>query len=1247
MNPIIRKARNVCFGLALVLPVHGYSAPGVLADQPLYLAGGRGVPGNLVLTPSVEFPTVQSLANLGAYSSSQRFEGYFDPAKCYQYNYNSDSNLRHFSPTRLLNVDPDFNAVCNLPGEWSGNFLNWATTQTIDPFRKVLTGGYRFRDKTTETWLEKARHPGQSNLATREITGSTLVANSTPFISDRIRVRIEGLGVRMRFSLGDTDVNANPAVYDPGIDSLDLQNAQETHVRVEVCDSSLGVETLESNCVEYDSAWKPEGLLQKNSATLRYSVFGYLNDDSNTRDGGVLRAQQKFIGPEQFEPGTGLASNANSEWDAQTGVLSVNPDPDAASATPGSVVNSGVINYINKFGQLNQNDHKSLDPVSELYYAATRYLKGKGNVATYSDLSGLSTDAINKFSDGFPVITDWDDPVQYECQPAAILGIGDANTHDDKNLPGNSTYRDDEPTMPTEVSSDDSVNVVDQTNRVGTIEGLGDALGEGNSFTGRQNSAYIAGLAYDNLVNDMRPNDPGKQTATTHWVDVLENQVLEPIASNQYYLAAKYGGFDVPDDFDAAGRTEALPEEWWHTNGETLSVGNTSFKRPDNFYIAGQADRMIASLEAAFEGIVAEAVGSSTGVTFNTATLETDTLLFGARFDSADWTGDLFATGLTENETGPPTIDDTETWEAGAILDGRDLEQDPRNIITYDGAAGLGFNWANYANLTARQRDDLSFDGGAGSITLAEDRVTYLRGSPVTGMRDRSSLLGDIINSTPAYVASPDLGWPTGAPFGTDTDTYADFRFEQKDREPVVYVGSNDGMLHGFRGSDGEELFGYIPEFLFSDQADAGLHFLTQPAYQHRYYVDLTPVVSDVYTSGPNGDPADWRTILIGGGRTGGKGIFALDVTEPGGFSEANAADLVMWEFTSDDDPRMGFITEPPTVALVQWANNDFRWTAFVPNGYNATDPSTGLFMLDIEGGLDGDWTNDFRYIEFDGNADATGLSPVRQVDLNGDRIVDRIYAGDLKGNMWVAENSGNGSWDSAYSGAGNPAPLFTAERSGVAQPVTAAPMVIRNPNDNENNPEPDVLVLFGTGQYLTQEDTVNEEVQSFYGVLDQGTSDLLRSDLVSRALTDSTIEVDGENFEIRGSSGEDFDTQNGWYVDFTTEVGERIVQSPQVRGEFIFVNSTIPSDNPCDVGGSGFLMAFGVDGQTPDRVVWPVLGVAAVGFRTNGGLPNRSGFLGNYALTPRSDSDILSNEVDIGSPSDSVGRLSWQELYD
>lgn len=1197
-----------------------------LADRPLYLAGGRGVPGNLVLTPSVEYPTIQSLANLGNYSRDTAFVGYFDPEKCYLYSYSDTESERHFYPSSIAS-----DRACSGVGEWSGNFLNWATTQTIDPFRKALTGGYRVKDTSTETWLEKARHPGQSGIADRSISG-TEAARATPFSDSSVSIRIEGMEKSMQFVLGDRSFESrgdeNLKDYDPDnfpyreSDDDDNTYAYQAAVRVKVCDESVGLET---NCVEYDSSWKPEGLIQSNAETLRYSVFGYLNDSSNTRDGAVLRAGQRDV---------------TDEWDPATGIIDTNPD----SASEG---NSGVINYINKFGQLNEFDHKALDPVSELYYAATRYLKNQGNVSAYSDI------LTDKFKDGFPVITDWDDPMIYECQATAILGIGDVNSHDDGNLPG-SSYQGDEPTMPSEVSADNTVNVTTMTNRVGTMEGLGNNLGEGE-FTGRENTAYIAGLAYDNHINDMRPDLEGEQLASTHWVDVVENEALKGPASNQYYLAAKYGGFTVPDDYDE-NRTEALPEEWW-TTGEIVSWGNTSFKRPENFYIAGDATRMVESLGKAFENIVTDAIGSSTGVTFNTATIETDTLLFGAEFNSANWSGNLYATAVTETADGPPSISDEYEWEAGEELDARDLVNDPRNIYTYTGTSGVEFTEANLTSFSQSMQDDLSFGGDS---DLAEDRISYLRGNEVQGFRVRTSLLGDIVDSTPVYVQKPSLSWPNAEPFGepaaneTSPDKfYANFRGDQVDRDGVVYVGANDGMLHAFSAENGEELFAYIPEFLASNADQEGLHYLSRPAYSHRYYADLTPVVSDVFTEGASDSIKAWRTILIGGARTGGKGIFALDVTDPSGF--ANGSNTVpMWEFSSDDDDRMGYVTEPPTIGLADWGGGDYRWTAFLPNGYLSTTPATGVFMLDIEGGLDGEWTEDtdYQFIEFQTGTGASGLSPLRQVDLTGDRIIDRIYAGDLNGNIWVAADGGNQGWDDAYGG-----PLFTASVSGEAQPITAAPMVIRYPDEeevddgnngnNKKSAEQKIMVLFGTGKYLEESDVTTTATQSFYGVFD-GTAGLDRSDLVGRTLDNSTVTVDGETYEVRSSSGDDFvtTTYQGWYVDLIDD-RERINQPAQVRGNYIFVNSLVPSDNPCDIGGGGWIMAFGLDGRTPDRAVWPKLGEPFVGFKTEGGIPNVPALIGDYALIPRSDSEILSEEIEVGRQTEQLGRMSWQELYE
>ncbi|MFL1404008.1 pilus assembly protein [Marinobacter sp. M1N3S26] len=1143
--------------LLLIMAPLQYSSAEV-AQSPLFLGGGSGVPGNLVLTPSVEYPTIQSLANLGNYSPSTKFEGYFDPGKCYRYSYAGDNHQNnHFYPSSTTS-----SRTCSGSGEWSGNFLNWALTQTIDPFRKVLTGGYRVRDTATETWLEKARHPGQSGLTVKDLNDGALVAGATPFNVDRIRVKIEGLEKDMRFSLNNRSVDASQEWYDPS-ESIRTQdnNSYRAAVRVKVCDTSVG---LEDNCRQYSQGWKPEGLIQQNARDIRYSVFGYLNDPGSSRDGGVLRANQKYVGPQRFVEGEGFLANPNAEWDEETGVLVDNPNPDDAESTPGSITNSGVINYINKFGQLNSYDQKALDPVSELYYAATRYLKNQGNVPSYSALSGSD---VARYTDNFPVITDWDDPIQYECQSNVILGIGDVNTHDDGNLPGTS-YRGDEPSLPDEVSDDDTVDVTTATNKVGDLQGINN-LGE-NQFTGRENTAYIAGLAYDNHTVDMRPDLPGKQTASTHWVDVLENQALASPSNNQYYLAAKYGGFDIPEDeeeeaadFDPYTRTEPLPEGWWHTNNETVSVGGTSFKRPDNFYTAGEAGKMIESLREAFRNITAEMSSSASSVAANSTSLQSDTAIFQASFDSSAWSGNLSAFELSAGGV----ISVAPIWSAAEKLDDMsDVEIGNRNILTAAPLAdvgdimltstGQGFEWADLAE---DQRDALRMteSGTMSEVSMGQNRLDYLRGlrtqeqtdtNQTLPFRQRDSRLGDIVNSSPQYVHQENFGYYflDSVPGFGDVDSYADFRDSDvyQDRPPLILVGANDGMLHGFNGSidpddGGEELFAYVPAGIFDN-----LWELTEPEYEHRYYVDGTPRVSDAWL----GNTLGWRTIAVGTTGAGGRTVFALDVTDPENMGESE----VLWEFSH---PDAGYMMQQPSIFALP--NGEFG--VAVSSGYESGFDDGVVWLLEAGTG------DVIETIEVP--TDGADLGSPVLIDLDRDRVADRMYIGDTDGRIWRAdlEGTNTNNWDDVTL-------LFEAAED---QSITADPVAALNEQGQ-------VMLFFGTGSFQDIGDNVVPEdptVDSFYGIVDRG-SLVERDDLLEQEiLAEGT--VSGNRVRVVSKNEPSGSAYNGWFIDLLWKEsnggpgaqGERVVSKALVRSDRVIFPTLIPSEDPCAAGGRSWLM--------------------------------------------------------------------------
>lgn len=1188
-------------GSSLLWTLGASSAAADVSQTPLLLGGGN-VPGNLALVPSVEWPTLLSIANIGTYSSAKTYLGYFDAAKCYVYN----SSGEWFEPNESAT-----NRKCSGSKQWSGNFLNWAGTPTIDPFRSALTGGYRYKDEEGLTVLEKARHTGQSNAGDRvnSTTGylpATEIAGATPANSDwtSFNIRLSGQGVEMLFSNwndkmganGSNTINVNEwTYYDPNAAGQwnngrlktayyvgnQVKSVYRLKIRVKVCVPGQ----LEANCKKYsDTNYKPEGLLQQYSSDIRYSVFGYLNDESQQRDGGVLRAGQKYVGPLKRTPGTaGEIANPNAEWSSETGILVQNPNPDDVTATNAlfgrTITNSGVINYLNKFGQLTSYNHKSNDPVSELYYSAFRYFRNLGNVPAYStptpghnSTPGGGTK--DKWLDGFPVVTDWDDPIQYACQKNVILGIGDTNTHADRNLPG-ATKSDREPTTPTEVSSD-PVNAATATAKVGQLEGVDVKANSSAQFGDccSNNSAYIAGLAYHGNTTDLRADISGEQLLSTHWVDVRENQVLKAKAKNQYWLAAKYGGFKIPENVDFGNpyeRTDALPDSWW-TDGDRTEQNDL---RPRNFYVASDATRMVESLKTAFARIAAEVRSTTAALSTNSTRLDTGTAVFQSLLDSADWSGDLLAKAVATDGT----VATTPSWRAASKLDALTNDQAiardiftsaPPTADTDTGAVrsttGSTFTWAG---LTDEQKLALRATAGGTLVTetLGQQRLEFIKGdrsqertdaAPNLPFRERGSRLGDIANSDPQYIHKPNFGYaqlPASAGFTTSTAAaYTTFRntTAYQSRPPLVVVGANDGMLHGFNASlegagAGAELFAYVPNDVIDD-----LYELTEPTYAHRYYVDGTARLGDAWVDGA------WKTLAIGSTGAGGRSIFALDITDPGNMT----ADSVLWEFTH---PEMGYTLGRPS--LVPLPNGKFG--VIVTSGYERSTETTAgyVWVLDAADG------SILRQFDLPNSGD---LGAPLAVDLDNDRVTDRIYIGDTQGNVWRLDIEGStaSGWDapSSLKSAEAITPLFIAlDRNGNRQPITA-------PLDAAYTKDRDIMLVFGTGSfYKTTDNEIPEspQVQSFYGIIDGGSQISGRSSLLQQQIV---AEVSSQTLNGRGISQATMtDDQDGWYLDliFGEADGERVISQAQLGGNRVTFSSLIPSADPCDAGGRSWIMSL------------------------------------------------------------------------
>lgn len=1183
-KPISAPARRYCTGLLLLSLLNSSWAQIQLADQPVF--SSVSVPGNMALALSVEFPTAISVAHKGAtYDSANTYLGYFDPNKCYLYKYRADEKERHFYPASMA-------ASRTCSGQWSGNYMNWATMQTIDPFRWALTGGYRSTDTATETILEKgwgSNQGGIGNFPNRAISTATIISKATPMSWTAFNTRTFALGNVMRFTATGTLANTGTA-YDPdSAVALNPATVYEVSVRVKVCDQALGIANMEKNCTKYPSGnYKPTGLIQKYSDQIRYSAFGYLNDGNLKRDGAVLRAQQKFVGPTRPVPGGQPLATTAPEWNADTGEIYGNPHgtEDANKAFGVASSHSGVMNYLNKFGQINRsltNNYKTYDPVSELHYAAVRYFRNLGNVPDWS-APGTTPEQSAVFADGFPVLTEWEDPILYSCQKNFILGIGDTNSHADRNLPGATGSS--EPTK-NELVDKDTFNAVTATNKVGELQNSNSSLGTQQNIANNNAGALMAGMAYYANTKDIRPDElkmPGRQAVQTYWLDVLETG-FKSQNTNPFYLATKFGGFTVPEGFDPDARTTALPETWWRTNTDTVG---TNIPRPDNYFTADRPDLMVDGLTKAFASIASKLKANTT--TLQTAMPQVTTsgsASYAALFDATTWSGELVASKSTFDEASGAPVQ-TESWRFAAKLDAQAKGtgwDTGRVIITHNGTSGVPFR---YDSLAASQKTALNTAYRSGDD--GKDYVNYLRGerryeiSVATDAsnkvyRDRSSLVGDIVNSRVRVVVEPNERYSDATNPG-----YNDFKKKYAKRKPMVYVGTNAGMLHGVDASStttaGNEVFAYVPGALYEGPSETatvnGLQALGKPEFTHYNFVDGSPVVADVdlgRTDGGSG--TNWRTLLIGSLGKGGKSIFAIDVTNPAGTTDATeaanmatesgAAARVLWEFSDKDG--LGFTYGEP--ALVK--TRKYGWVVIFGSGYNNKDGKGYLFVLNARTG------EKLAKIEAKGGKEGTAAAPTGLAHVQAyvpdltDNTVESVYAGDLFGQLW--------RFDLTKTDAGDyPSPQLFAELKDsagtVALPITSRPLVVIQPKTNRR------YVTVGTGRLLHSTDSSSTQGQRFYAIIDGvGVRPNKSSDLPAgisfpivnaklKPLTDLTRTIDL-----------DLKSEIGWYVDLGrlgAGAGWRVISDPSSFNGIVAFAAMVPSSaDACAPSGSSRVYAI------------------------------------------------------------------------
>lgn len=410
--------------------------------------------------------------------------------------------------------------------------------------------------------------------------------------------------------------------------------------------------------------------------------------------------------------------------------------------------------------------------------------------------------------------------------------------------------------------------------------------------------------------------------------------------------------------------------------------------------------------------------------------------------------------------------------------------------------------------------------------------------------RERQATLGDISQSRPAYFKVSNAGYLDA--------NYKAYKTAMAARMPAVYVGANDGMLHAFDATTGNELWAFIPTPVIANLAN--LADKEYGANYHTNYVNGSPVVSDVCVSGCSGSSAVWRTILVSGLNGGGRGYFALDVTDP-------AAPQLLWEFYAGEgrNGNLGYSFGNPVVTKMQ----DGRWVVLLTSGYNngsyARKLNDGSYVRNSPVGDGGGYlyvldANSGTLLKTLATGEGSDASPsgLAKISAYADQMFENnmalnVYGGDLNGNVWRFNiNTGAVTKIATFDGGGSP------------QKITTQPELGRIDKNK--------VVMIGTGKFLEPADLTNTPRNSVYVFKDNGQSAAIgRNQLVAQAL--------GADRKVSSAANVNFDSGFGWFLDFPP--GERVNLDPLLLNGVLLMPTLVPTSQACSGAGYGWFNYF------------------------------------------------------------------------
>jgi len=678
---------------------------------------------------------------------------------------------------------------------------------------------------------------------------------------------------------------------------------------------------------------------------------------------------------------------------------------------------------------------------------------------------------------------------------------------------------------------------------------------------------------------------------------------------------------------DRTSTPRAIANE--HSSDETKieDLASAAGEGRGQFFLANDTAGFADALRDAFDTISGGSKSSSgIALTANVLSAETDTYAFNASFTSGKWLGELKA----RNIGGPNAKAHPTPWVLSTTFaSGSNKDFSQRTILRGSGAGAGG---AVPFDKNMPGASVLARTSAMDAVTV-EDNIDWLKGV-TTHERKRSSaggggklrrrepkdrepnLIGDIVHSTPAYAS--------------DSHT--------------VYIGANDGMLHGIDARNGKVIFSYVPGGV--DLATLGT--LSSPRYEHRFFVDGS---IDVMPKAHHGE----KTLLLAALGRGGRGVFSLDISNPNDMK----SEAVLWD---DSVPAsnstylrdMGYVLGP-----VHLRRTNGAIVALIPNGIDSPSGRAALIVRNINA----DGSAAAPVVLATSSADSgNGLMALALADLDHNGTVDLVYGGDLKGNVWRWDFRG-GIPDASTQ----PAQLLAGNS---ARPITGGLIVSQETSTR-------IFIGFGTGRFISSNDQPTPgnlgATQRLYGIVDQ--AELGAANKTLKTLTDADLTK--RNMHTEASTGlRAFDPyeilpadSQGWYVDLPAP--ERVIYPPNVAGPAMYISSAIPSTgklegNPCDstIGG-GFLYAINLfTGTSPmSGSYWPDKGKDGEIQIANGQKLPVGGFSNTFiptgielvvddkgvvtAIYERGDGELVS-EKGLKLPDvipEVKGRLSWREV--